>query len=264
MTAYGAVASRVVPATVAVLCPHPDDEAIFCGGTIRALADHGHRVVIIAATSGDTADGAPSERLRDIRRRELEAAGEILGAHAVHHLGYVDSGIGPVSAAEAFVRVPVDTAAGELAGLLEAEGVDALIADGPEGIYGHPDHVHAHHVAARAAELTGIATRYEMTVDREHLHFVDVHVVHTATEAVTATWRGATGRYGHTTVEIDLLVDVRAHVAAKRRAFAAHASQLPDDSEPMRFDERAFAAVYGIEWFNRRGPAGPLDTLAGR
>ena len=248
-------------ATVAVLCPHPDDEAIFCGGTIRALAEQGHRVVIVAATSGDMHEGGPSAAMRDLRRRELEAAGEILGAAAVHHLGFVDSGIGPVSLPEAFVRVPVETAATELAGILEAEGVDTLVADGPEGIYGHPDHIHAHDVAVRAAELTGIRTRYEMTVDREHLHFVDVHVVETATEAVTESWHAHPGWYGHTTVEIDLLVDVRAHIGAKRAAFAAHASQLPDHSEAMRLDDAAFAAVYGIEWFNRRGPEGVLDAL---
>ena len=249
-----------VRGAVAVLCPHPDDEAIFCGGTIRALADAGHRVVVIAATSGDTADGAPSAALRDLRRRELEAAGEILGA-GVHHLGYVDSGIGPVSPDDAFVHVPVEQAAGELAAILEAEGVSSLVADGPEGIYGHPDHIHAHDVAARAAELAGIATRYEVTVDREHLHFVDVHVVETATAAVTETWHGHPGSYGHATVEIDLVVDVRAHIAAKRAAFAAHASQLPEHSETMRLGAEAFAAVYGIEWFNRVGPAGPLDEL---
>ncbi len=248
------------PSTVAVLCPHPDDEAIFCGGTIRALADAGHRVAVVAATSGDNAGGAPSAELRDLRRRELEVAVELLGASALHHLGFVDSGIGPVAPPEAFVRVPVEQAAAELAAILEAERVDALVADGPEGIYGHPDHIHAHHVAVRAGELAGVATRYEMTVDREHLHFVDVHVVHTATEAVTEAW-GHPSRYGHATVEIDLLVDVRAHVGAKRAAFAAHASQLPDHSEAMRLDEAAFAAVYGIEWFNRVGPPGPIDEL---
>lgn len=247
-------------ATVAVLCPHPDDEAIFCGGTIRALAVAGHRVVIIAATSGDTADGAPSAELRDLRRRELDAAGEILGA-GVHHLGYVDSGIGPVSPPDAFVHVPVEQAAAELAVILRSEGATALVADGPEGIYGHPDHIHAHGVAARAAGLAGIATRYEMTVDREHLHFVDVHVVETATAAVTETWHGHPGTYGHATVEIDLLVDVRRHIDAKRAAFAAHASQLPEHSETMRLSAAAFAAVYGIEWFNRVGPEGPLDGL---
>jgi LmbE family N-acetylglucosaminyl deacetylase len=255
----------VTPATavtVAVLCPHPDDEAIFCGGTIRALAELGHRVVIVAATSGDSADGAPSATLRETRRRELEDAAGILGADAVHHLGYVDSGIGPAAGSESFVHVPEEDAAGALAAILRSEGVVALVADGPEGIYGHPDHVHAHRIAVRAGELAGVPTRYEVTVDREHLHFVDTHVVHDATQAVTAMWRGEPRRYGHSTVEIDLVVDVRAHIAAKRAAFAAHASQLPDHSSPMQLDERAFAAVYGLEWFNRVGPRGPLDDLS--
>lgn len=248
--------------TIVVLCPHPDDEAIFCGGTMRALADRGNRVAIVAATSGDTAEGTPSAALRETRRRELEVAGGILGADVVHHLGYGDSGIGPDSAAEAFVRVPVEAAAGELAAILRAEGADILIADGPEGIYGHPDHVHAHRVAARAAALAGIETRYEMTVDREHLHFVETHVVHDATEAVMAMWQGHPRRYGHATVEIDVLVDVRSHIDAKRAAFAAHASQLPDHSSPMQLDAVDFTAVYGLEWFNRIGAVGAVDDLA--
>ena len=250
------------PLTVAVLCPHPDDEAIFCGGTIRALADRGHRVVIVAATSGDAADGAPDAALRETRRQELATAAEILGAGAVHHLGYVDSGIGPDATHDCFVHVPVESAAGQLAALLEAEHVGVLVADGPEGIYGHPDHVHAHRVASRAAEIAGVPTRYEVTVDREHLHFVETHVVHHATEAVMAMWKGHPRRYGHTTVEIDVVLDVRRHIAAKRAAFAAHTSQLPDHSSPMQLDDAAFAAVYGLEWFLRVGPPGALDELA--
>lgn len=261
MSEAGVVTER---STIAVLCPHPDDEAIFCGGTIRALADRGHRVVIVAATSGDTAAGAPSASLRETRRLELDAAAEILGASAVHHLGYVDSGIGPDSAAESFVHVPVESAAGQLAAILRAERAEALVADGPEGIYGHPDHVHAHRIAVRAAALADVGTRYEMTVDREHLHFVETHVVHDATEAVMAMWQSHPQRYGHATVEIDLVLDVRHQIEAKRAAFAAHASQLPDHSSPMQLDGVDFAAVYGLEWFNRVGPAGVLDTLAER
>ena len=249
---------------IAVLCPHPDDEAIFCGGTIRGLADRGRRVVIVAATSGDTADGAPSAALRETRRLELEVAGEILGAAAIHHLGYVDSGIGPDAGSESFARVPVESAAGQLAAILEAERVDALVADGSDGIYGHPDHVQAHRIAVRAAEIAGVRTRYEVTVDREHLHFVETHVVHEATEAVMAMWKGHPQRYGHTTVEIDLTVDVHEHITAKREAFAAHRSQLPDHSSPMQLDDASFLAVYGLEWFNRIGPPGPIDELTRR
>ena len=39
--------------TVVFLHAHPDDEAIFTGGTMRLLADAGHRVVLVLATSGE-------------------------------------------------------------------------------------------------------------------------------------------------------------------------------------------------------------------
>ena len=32
---------------------HPDDEAIFTGGTIAQLSDAGHRVVVVVATGGE-------------------------------------------------------------------------------------------------------------------------------------------------------------------------------------------------------------------
>jgi LmbE family N-acetylglucosaminyl deacetylase len=69
--------------TVAVVCPHPDDESIFCGGTMRRLADVGHRVVVIAATTGDA--GTPTDEGSDlaaVRAAELQAAAELLGVAA--------------------------------------------------------------------------------------------------------------------------------------------------------------------------------------
>ena len=44
--------------TVVFFHAHPDDEAIFTGGTIARLADSGHRVVLVVATKGEL--GAPS------------------------------------------------------------------------------------------------------------------------------------------------------------------------------------------------------------
>jgi site-specific recombinase XerD len=47
----------------------------------------------------------------------------------------------------------------------------------------------------------------------------------------------------------------------KRRAMTAHANQIPETASPVRLPTEAFAAVYGYEWYVRRGPPGPLDAL---
>ena len=70
----------------------------------------------------------------------------------------------------------------------------------------------------------------------------------------------ATG-LGLSTVEIDCTVDVRTVLEVKRRAMSAHASQIPETSSALRLPESAFAAVYGYEWYGRRGPPGPIDDL---
>ena len=43
---------------VLVLCPHPDDESVGCGGTIAVLADSGAEVYVVYATDGEATRGA--------------------------------------------------------------------------------------------------------------------------------------------------------------------------------------------------------------
>ena len=66
---------------------------------------------------------------------------------------------------------------------------------------------------------------------------------------------------GLSTVEVDCTVDVRSVLPVKRQAMAAHASQIPETSSAMRLPDADFAAVYGYEWYARRGPVGPIDDL---
>jgi LmbE family N-acetylglucosaminyl deacetylase len=250
--------------TVAVVGPHPDDESIFCGGTIRRLVDAGHRVVVIAATTGDA--GTPAEAAGDlavIRAAELTRAGEILGVGSVHHLGFADSGLGADARPGSLTAAALAQVADRIAAVLTAERVTTLVCDDPEGIYGHPDHRRCHSAAVLAAEQVGIECVYEVTVDREHLHFVETHVVATASDALAESAPGSPAVFGRSTVEIDLTVDVGDALTAKRSAFAAHASQLSPGSPVMVLDDDAFRAVYGLEWFCRRGARGPIDDLAG-
>lgn len=54
---------------------------------------------------------------------------------------------------DAFVRVPLDDAAGRLAAVVRSRRPAVVVGYEPGGGYGHPDHVRAHEVLARAVEL---------------------------------------------------------------------------------------------------------------
>ena len=261
---------------------HPDDEAIFTGGTMARLADAGHRVVLVVATRGDRGEGAgliSGPALSRMRAGETRRAAELLGAVRTHFLPYADSGLSPgLPPPGSFAAAPTDEAATHLATILRDESADVLVAYDDHGIYAHPDHAKVYDVAAAALALTEMSVFYEATVDREYLHFVETHVVseaalvaarllaapagHLPASEVSAGRLGvAVGRVGLPTVEIDCTVDVRPVLDRKRAALAAHASQLPAGSAVMQLAEDTFAEVYGWEWFRRTGPAGPIDDL---
>ena len=64
---------------VIVISPHPDDEAIGCGGTIAAHIDNGDIVHIIFLTSGEKGGhGKSEEETIEIREGEAKAAAAIL------------------------------------------------------------------------------------------------------------------------------------------------------------------------------------------
>src|ERR1044072_7059754 len=137
---------------------HPDDEAIFTGGTMALLAASGWRVVLVIATAGEqglaTALIGPDVPLSVRRMGETAQAAETLGAQRVEFLGYHDSGLDTPAGsrpAGAFADAPVDEAAARLAGILAEEQPAALVGYDARGIYGHVDHVQVHRVGAAGA-----------------------------------------------------------------------------------------------------------------
>jgi LmbE family N-acetylglucosaminyl deacetylase len=258
--------------TVVFFHAHPDDEAIFTGGTMALLAAAGWRVVLVIATAGEQGMASPlvgPEVPLAVRRMgETATAAECLGAQRVEFLGYHDSGVAGGSGGSpvgAFADAPVEEASARLAGILAEERAGALVTYDARGIYGHVDHIQVHRVGLAAAAGAGVPTIYESTVDREYLHFVETHLVVEATIAAQPERVGGLGLaaapLGLSTVEVDCTIDVRPVLPVKRRAMAAHASQIPETSSAMRLPDADFAAVYGYEWYARRGPLGPIDEL---
>jgi LmbE family N-acetylglucosaminyl deacetylase len=222
------------------------------------LATAGHRVVLVMATSGDLGLNALDDEapLAETREGELTDACRILGVEEIVLLRYVDSGLDDAAfPAGAFATADVDEAAQRLAEVLRGEHAHALAIYDEGGIYGHPDHVQVHRVGMAAARLAGVPTIYEMTVDREYLHFVDTHLIDHAREPHIE-------HIGLPTVFITSMLDVGDHLSEKRAAIAAHASQVQDTSSVMQLSPDSFRSVYGYEWYVRHGPPGVIDTLA--
>lgn len=250
-------------ATVVSFHAHPDDEALLTGGWLAQRAAAGDRVVLVFATDGgagltDTDAGAGGLAVR--RRAEAAASAHALGAAAVEWLGYTDSGMAatPSRGADRFTDAPVEAAARRLASLLDAEDADVLTGYDANGGYGHPDHVHVHHVARRAQVL---AARPPLLLEatRDRAWLVRGLAVIRPFARLLPGLTLPTGEIYSTADQVTLRVDVRDHLAAKRAALAAHASQATGGVRTLGLLRLLPAPVarrvLGTEWFVEAPPA---------
>jgi LmbE family N-acetylglucosaminyl deacetylase len=252
-------------AVVVAFHAHPDDEVLLTGGTIARLAAEGHRVIIVMACDGDmwaNQDRGPGRPPPGRRLDELRASAAILGADKAVHLGYADSGHGPVlfddpPGRTRFARADVEEAAGRLAALLTDEHADLLLSYDPQGGNGHRDHIRVHQVGARAAELAGVRV-VEATVPRELIaRFArSLLLLRLVTRYRLDDMRG----YGTPRSAITHRVDVRRYAARKRAALAAHRTPVSGRGRGARLFRaliRAPLPVYrilcGTEWFTEPG-----------
>jgi LmbE family N-acetylglucosaminyl deacetylase len=245
-------------ATIVAFHAHPDDEVLLTGGTIARLAAEGHRVIIVVATNGEI---WPDQH-RGQRLAALRASAAILGADKAVHLGYADSGAGPVlfddpPGITRFARADVDEAAGKLAGLLADEHADLLLSYDPRGGYGHADHVRVHQVGARAAQLAGVRV-VEATVPRELIaRFARLLLL---LRLVTRHRLDKMREYGMPQSAITHRVDVRRYAAQKRAALAAHKTDVFGKGRTARLFRALirsplpmFRIACGTEWFAEPG-----------
>jgi LmbE family N-acetylglucosaminyl deacetylase len=249
-------------ATVLAFHAHPDDEAVLTGGTLARLAAEGHRVIIAVACDGVM--GPATGQNGRARLDMLRASAAALGATGVEHLGYADSGHGPVLYPDPpdrarFVRADLDEAAGRLAELIRRERVDVLLSYDERGGNGHPDHVKVHEVGMRAAELTG--TRLlAATIPRELVAwaFYPLRVTRLLVRYDPQVIRGSFAPRKAITHRID----VRRYARQKRAALAAHHAEWQRTGRAARLARfmlalpvPLFALFLGREWFIEPGVA---------
>ena len=116
---------------------HPDDETFCAGGTFARYAEQGAEIMVVSATRGQAGqirDAAAGNRrtIAAVREAELRLACERLGITNVRCLDHVDGTL-----ADGDFSALVD----EVAEVIGEFRPDAVITFGPDGGYGHPDHV---------------------------------------------------------------------------------------------------------------------------
>ena len=116
---------------------HPDHETFCAGGTFARYAGQGAEIMVVSATRGQAGqirDAAAGNRqtIAAVREAELRLACERLGITEVRCLDHVDGTL-----ADAGFAALVE----EVAEVIGEFRPDIVITFGPDGGYGHPNHV---------------------------------------------------------------------------------------------------------------------------
>jgi len=175
-----------MPRRVTVVSPHPDDEAIGCGGTLLRHAADGAQVRVLFLTSGEQGGhGAPPAETGPRREAEARRAARVLGVAAVEFWREPDGALAASRRVVARLR-------------------EHLREFRPQRLYvTHPGEMHADHRAAVRAVRRALPPPPAGAVPPE----VWLYEIWTPLS------------------RLDEIVDISAHAARKREAIRAYASQ---------------------------------------
>jgi len=273
---------------------HPDDETISNGATMAGYVSQGAAVTLVTCTRGEEGEilvpslahlGASQEdALGTYRETELATAMKELGVTDHLFLGepdhkYRDSGMmgtRPNANQDSFWQANLDEAASRLVTIIRDRKPQVLITYDEYGGYGHPDHIKAHQVAMRAAQLAGdpdfgssepweISKIYWSAIPRSALHrsltssnfFIEILIKFF--NYVPSKWMALPF------VKADSVVtskfDGEAFLPQKLAALRAHKTQLIITGDLFKFSKRLSSRITGSEYYIRvKGDVGgPYD-----
>lgn len=247
---------------------HPDDEAFCCGGIFAALTEQGVGVTLVCATRGESGEIlvpslATRETLGVVREGELRAAMEQVGVSDVRFLDYIDSGmIGtPENEAErAFMRAPEAEVVAKLLPVINELRPEVVVTFGPDGFYGHPDHLAIYRATTTAVLASNHPLAlYYATAPREQF----IEMSSRPNNPFVDFSDEALNQMGTPREQITTVVSVRPWLERKRAAMTAHRTQFGDEGPLNRLAPDEVDAFLSTEHFVRFPLPGddPADTF---
>jgi LmbE family N-acetylglucosaminyl deacetylase len=245
-------------ASVLLIIAHPDDEILCGAGTLALCAERGRPVTLVCATRGELgpiADPqlATRENLGAVRELELRASCEALGIHELHWLGLPDAGVDWAAPMQETVRA--------LVSLIRRQRPRVLISFGPDGLYGHSDHVAVSELTIEARRLAadpsfaaeGGADAYwaprlfypVLTADTVSAMLGELALAGTRAQL----WSLPPSAFRVLPSEITGSVDVTSVLPRKLRALHSHRTQLESDNALGLLSGALAQRFLGVEHF---------------
>ena len=263
---------------------HPDDETINNGVTMAKYAASGAQVTLVTCTRGEEGEVLVTElanlasdkddKLGEHREVELKDAMAQLGINDFRFLGapnkkWRDSGMMGTPQNErgnVFWQADLDEASHELVKIILEIQPQVLITYDEFGGYGHPDHIKAHQVAMRAAEL---AAEQGWQVSKIYWNTIPRSVIQMGIEKMKEV---GSDFFGAESVDelpfakpdelATTVVNAPEYVPQKLAAMKAHATQISEDGPFFALSKNLGLSVWGDEYYTlvKGEKAAPFDS----
>ena len=273
---------------------HPDDETINNGVTMAKYAVEGVHVTLVTCTRGEEGEvlveslknlaSDKDDKLGDHREIELKDAMIELGISDFRFLGspnkkWRDSGMIGAPQNErndVFWQSDLDEAANELVKVILEIKPQVMITYDEFGGYGHPDHIKAHQVAMRAAEISAnqgwqITKIYWNTMPRSVLQTSIDKMKEVGSEFFGAESADEMP-FAKDDELVTSVVKAQEYVPQKLAAMKAHATQISVDGPFFALSNNLGLSVWADEYYTLvKGEISPpfdengreLDIFAG-
>jgi N-acetyl-1-D-myo-inositol-2-amino-2-deoxy-alpha-D-glucopyranoside deacetylase len=260
---------------------HPDDETINNGATMAMYVAAGYNVTLVTCTRGEEGEilvpelqhlaADKEDGLDQIREVELANAMKALGVTDHRFLGapdhrYRDSGMmgtPPNENPNVFWQADLDSAAQHLVKIILEVKPDVLVTYDDFGGYGHPDHIQAHRVAMRAAELVAP----EWDIKKIYWNTMPRSVIQKGIDAMKAAGSDFMGvesadelPFAKPDEAVTTHIDGSHFVDQKMKAMASHPTQIALDGPFFALSNNVGLSVWGNEYYTlvKGEKSGPL------